>query len=83
MVLDIIPPVDNFAKIFNPDGSLLIETNNLLLFSHIRVQIKENELEGYSVQYQDEIIPIDKNGRLPSWPDGFFDTWDNLLTRLL
>ncbi|WP_223280272.1 DUF3696 domain-containing protein [Nostoc sp. PA-18-2419] len=27
--------------------------------------------------------PIDKNGRIDRWPDGFFDEWDNSLTVLL
>jgi len=33
--------------------------------------------------YGGEIIPPDKNGRLPSWPAGFCDVSERLLDRLL
>jgi predicted ATPase len=26
---------------------------------------------------------IDRNGRIDTWPDGFFDEWDNALNHLI
>lgn len=41
-------------------------------FNDVRVQIKQNQLEGYYVYYNHRKIPIDKNGGISEWPDGFF-----------
>lgn len=53
------------VTIFNPDGSILVVTDNELTILDICVQIKEKKLEGYTIQTEEyDIIPIMKNGRI-------------------
>lgn len=52
------------VKIFNPDGTLLCETDNELQFNDIRIQIKDQESEGYYLEFEGEISNIDSDNRL-------------------
>ncbi|MGG1314062.1 AAA family ATPase [Cohnella laeviribosi] len=40
------------------------------------------EIQGKMIHYI-ENLKIDKNGRIDSWPEGFFDEWDKSLDQLL
>lgn len=71
------------VKIFNPDGTLLCETDNILVFYDIRIQIKKHKLEGYYLEFNGEIINIDKEGDPEQWPNGLFDISDKQLDCLL
>lgn len=82
-MIDLTIPTDKVVTVLNPDGSVLVETDNMLLFDSIRVQIAEQKLTGYSCLFEGKTIKIDKNGRCDSYPKGFFDTATNLLFRLL
>ena len=62
------PPV----KIYNPDGTLLCETNNELIFNDIRIQIKNQNLKGYYLIYEGNKCDIDNDGQLSRWPKGLF-----------
>lgn len=68
--LDLNVPIEKvYVKVYNPDNTLLIETNNDDLITKIRCQIKEKKLEGFYLTFTDpkdktEIkISIDSNGR--------------------
>ena len=76
--LDLNVPVEKvYVKVYNPDNTLLIETNNDNLITKIRCQIKERKLEGFYLTFIDpkdktEIkISIDSNGRFDC-PDGVY-----------
>lgn len=60
------------VRIFNPDGSLLCETDNLLQFNDIRIQIKDQKLEGYYLEFEGEKSIIDSNGGICNWMKGLF-----------
>lgn len=58
-------PVDVFAEIINPDGSVLARTNNVLMFDWIRTEIKRKRLEGYSIRCENgKKYPIANDGRI-------------------
>lgn len=44
-----------------------------LQFLDVRLQIKEQKLEGYYFMWKNIKIPIESNGVILDWPDGFFD----------
>jgi hypothetical protein len=52
-------------------------------FNCIRVQIKNEEAEGWYVIYEGVTLRIDKYGRLEAWPKGFFDLIEYYLSQLV
>ena len=62
-----------------------VVVSQFLIIDAIRVLIKRKMINHRDVvfAYNDEIIPIEENGRLNDWPDGFGDIHDNLLIELL
>lgn len=62
-------PVEPTVTIFNPDGSELITTNNPTTLQYIRLQIKQQQLKGYTIlTREDRVIEIKSNGKLDVWP---------------
>lgn len=54
-------------EILNPDGHIIVKTNNELVFDWFRLQIRKKKLEGYKIRTEDnEIYPI--------FPDGSYNT---------
>lgn len=60
------------VKIYNPDGTLLCETNNELVFNDIRIQIKDQKLNGYYLIFEGNKCDIDNDGQVIKWPRGLF-----------
>ena len=57
--------IDRQMTVYNPDGSILVVTHNMLTINDILIQIKNQELEGYKFQAErDEIVEISPNGRI-------------------
>ena len=71
------------VKLYDPNHNLIGIIENDYAFMDVRIQIKEQQLEGYYVIFQKQKINITKHGRCSSWPVGFFDTYNNLLTKIL
>jgi hypothetical protein len=62
-------PVEPTITIYNPDGSELITTNNPTTLQYIRLEIKKNKLNGYTIRtWADRVIEIKSNGKLEVWP---------------
>lgn len=70
------------VKIFNPDGTLLCETDNDLQFNDIRIQIKDQKLEGYYLEFEGERSNIDSDGGVCNWMKGLFSTSTDQLNYL-
>lgn len=70
------------CKAYSPEGKYLGLLNEYE-FNDLRVQIKEQQIFGYYMLFNDEKILIDKNGRCKEWPIGFYDTIENQLCKLL
>lgn len=71
-------------------GNIGITSNSMVLHTAFRVAIKEGRLkpEDFETTYVHEdgrvwTIAVDKDGDCSCYPEGFFDTFENLLTRLL
>ena len=83
-VIDIsMCPKNKSAKIFYPDGSLIVETDNELMFYYIRVQIRKLQLSGCYIEFEGQKIKMDRNGELQDYPDGLFDESTKLLLELI
>lgn len=90
--LDLNIPVEKvYVKVYNPDNTLLIETNNDDLITKIRCQIKERKLEGFYLTFMnpedktETKISIDSNGRFDC-PNGVYyplDLTEKLSEKLL
>ena len=74
---------NDYCSIYKPNDELLVCTNNQLVYTDILAQIKEKQVDGYYVKFLGKKIPIDKNGTLKEYPDGLFDKYTKLLTKLL
>lgn len=56
--------VDDEVTIYNPDGTILVITRNMLCVNDILIQIKEQELEGYTLERNGNVCQIRKSGRI-------------------
>lgn len=75
-------PAAKHVKIFEPDGSLLTETNDYVTYLWIRAQIKEKQLRGYYIEFEGMKISIDPRGTEQYLPEGMMDLPTNLLLEL-
>ncbi len=69
-------------ELFTPSGESMGFINELQ-FMDIRVQIRTEKIDGYHVAFGDQLVFIDKNGRLRDWPENFFDAYERCLDALL
>lgn len=84
IVKKIEPPT---CKMYDPNHNFLGVVNEYEFFD-IRVQIKEQQLEGYYAIFtldsdHDYHLSIDKDGRSNDWTKGTFDMIDNYLMKLI
>ncbi len=75
-----IPIPTQTVELWNKDGFFARVNEHEL--NCIRVQIKNEEAEGFYIIYEGENINIDKRGRLQSWPKGLFDLIEFYLSQL-
>lgn len=78
---------DRNAYLYSPAGECLGEMD-YLQFLDVRVRIKQAKASGYYIKWKDKnwkeyIIPIDSDGRIETWHEGFYDFADNMLMELL
>lgn len=71
------------VKLYNNEGTLVATLQNKIEFLQARVQIKEKELRGYYIEFDNQEIRIDVNGSLENYPDGLYDEDLNLLMKLI
>jgi hypothetical protein len=77
-------PKENYTKVYKPNGELLVETNDFLLLTWIRAEIKEHNLSGYYVVVGNEKSSITNKGRFEKWVPGMTgDMFDIQLDRIL
>lgn len=70
-------------KVYNPNNELIVETNNILTFNDIQLQIKRKNLCGYYVIDTDGTkLNIDKNGRVVGGNVNLFPIFDKQLKEL-
>lgn len=77
-------PAEPTITILNPDGSELITTNNPTALQYIRLQIKRQNLKGYTIlTMSGTTIAIHPNGKLERWTDNIPGTLFDKLTKEL
>lgn len=76
-------PVEKCVKIFEPDGKLLVETNDIITYTWVRTQIKEKKLYGYYIEFEDMKINIDARGTEAYFPEGMMDLHTKLMFELI
>ncbi len=88
---------DFLCRVAATGVTVVFETNSDHVFNAVRLAVKNKILASDAVDtyffsvakeeeklvYTRELLQINKYGRLSSWPDGFFDEWDNALDQLL
>ena len=74
---------NEYCQIYKPNGELLIETNNDLIFNDILIQIRGKLLEGYYVMFKGHRLDITPKGHIKNRPIGFFDIYAKQLGMLM
>lgn len=77
------PVVDLWYNVKDGKGEYVGKIVNQIQFLDVRLQIKEQQLSGYSVYYKGQQIRIDKYGTLEDNPDGLYDQSIDILMKLL
>ena len=76
----IIPKIqDHSCQLWRADR-LIGEISNNYELNAVRIQIKKEKSEDYSIKWGGHQILIDKDGRLDKWPEGFYDLFVNQLS---
>lgn len=70
------------VEFFAPDGTSLGFLNEYEMLD-LRCQIKEANVEGYYCLFEHYMITVHPSGDMDCWPNGFFDTLDNLMNKFL
>lgn len=70
------------CNVFPRDDRVTVGTG--LVIDAIRVLVKKGLIDHDQIQfeYMGQILPIDKDGRVADWPEGFNDTVTTLLMQL-
>ena len=77
-------PVESTVDVLDPNGDVIITTNNPTTLTYIRLEIKKNHLKGYSVRkHNGEVEPILPNGKITNWCGITGEVMDNLLLELI
>jgi hypothetical protein len=73
--------VEEGCDLYCSDGILIGRINTVIEFSGVRVQIREQKLEGYYIVFKGERIMINGQGKL-NWPRDLFNRHMDDLTKL-
>ena len=70
------------VELFNPQNESMGFINEYE-FNDIRIQIKEQQAEGYYCIFNGKRFDINKDGRSGNWFEGFFDLIEHQIAKLL
>lgn len=70
------------VMVFKPNDELLGSVNQYE-FNDLLIQIKNHKLKGYYVSFNGHRIDIDEHGRVITFVKGFFDLFEEQLSKLL
>ena len=70
------------VEVYSPSGVFFALVNEHEL-QDIRLQIKNQEVDGWYIVFNSERIDINIKGQLSNWPKGLFDLTDYYLCLLL
>lgn len=67
-MISLIDIKNKLAKFFYPDGTLITETTDNIVFIYVQNCIERLQLKGCFVEFDGERIMIDKDGNLEKCP---------------
>lgn len=70
------------CDLYNSKNEVLGTIYNEYELNDIRIQIAKDKLEGYYVKWKNQVIPIEKDGKILTWPAGFYDLQEKQLAEL-
>ena len=73
MDIKVIKIREPICGLYDPLDRFVGEITTHLELNDVRLQIKENQAEGYYILWDDMRININFNGKLDKWPDDFYD----------
>lgn len=65
-------PTEDYVDVYNPNGTVLVRTNDEVMFSYIRHEIAKNRYEGYYVVFHDKKSMINHYGVVEDWDKDMF-----------
>jgi len=74
--------VDDTCELFDPYGVKVGTIRSEYSLNDVRIQINEQQLEGYYIVWKGQVLNISKHGSLSQWPEGFYDLIENQLSKL-
>ena len=82
---EVVPKLfkDKYCDVYKPNRVLLINIDDMVTFTVIRVQIKQKQLDGYYIMFDNKRYNIKPSGKLDYWPNGLFDIYINKLINLI
>jgi len=81
-VLDMAKKYNNCAKNY-PETHLIFGQGLVIDAFRVLVTLKEIDYKEIRFKFKDQIMMVDRNGRLNIWPRGFCDITDSFLDILL
>jgi len=86
--------VDNLIFKHNPESEKYVGDVNWLYYENpiigseliilaLRARVKKGEIEPFSINFKNEWMKVDNDGRIDYWPDGFCKYFDNYLLEIL
>jgi hypothetical protein len=70
------------CDLYNSKNEMLGTLYNEYELNHVRIQIAKDRLEGYYVKWKNQDIPIESDGKIISWPEGFYDMQEKQISEL-
>jgi hypothetical protein len=74
---------EEFCFLYGPDDVLVGAIKNYLAFLDVRVQVMEQNLEGYYLAFKGNKYEINKDGRIKDHPEDLFSTNIQSLRKLI
>jgi hypothetical protein len=76
---------DDVVKVYKEVTDMHITVGSSVMIDATRVLIRKGKLDYKETIYQFKGLElgVDKNGRLPVWPGGFCDVYDDILEELV
>ena len=77
--------VESFVNNFNILGrDIYVCVGSALIIDYFRLAVKKGKISCNDIVFlfNDEVLPINKDGRLPRWPIGFCDHLMDVLSEL-
>lgn len=70
------------CDLYSPKEEIIGSIFNEYELNDVRIQVAKKQVEGYYIMWKEHKIPIEKDGRIENWPEGFYDMIEKQLVEL-